>query len=94
MFDEVCSQKHGSHFTVEFIPSLQDTLEGTLPLVSMSCIENFVVGVDSSLHNWAINNHKELFKLAERKWGIVNQAHMDWHQTDWMFVGLPEFDHW
>lgn len=60
MFDEVSSQKHGSHFPIEFTASLQDTLECAVPLISMPGIKNFVMGVDSSLQGHGRRHHKQL----------------------------------
>lgn len=51
MFEEVCSQEHCSEFAIKFTASLKDSLERTIPLISMSSVKNLVVGVDSSLQD-------------------------------------------
>lgn len=43
MLEEVCSQKHGLHISLELIASLEDTLESCVSLVSMPCVKNLVM---------------------------------------------------
>ena len=49
MLDKVSSQQHGLDVPIKFTASLQNPLESGIPLIRMSCIENFVMGIDASL---------------------------------------------
>lgn len=50
VLEKVRPQKHGLDISLKLIASLQCTLESCVPLVSVTCVQNLVVRVDTSLH--------------------------------------------
>ena len=58
MLEEVCSQQHCPNITIKLVACLQNPLESCIPLICMSCVENFVMWVDPSLHENKRFDHK------------------------------------
>ena len=60
MLDKVSSQQHGLDIPIKFTASLQNPLERGVPLIRMSCIENFVMRIDASLQEHKTVIHKSI----------------------------------
>ena len=55
VLEKVRPQKHGLDIPLKLIASLQCTLESCVPLVGVTCVQNLVVRVDTSLHDVQIS---------------------------------------
>lgn len=74
MSDEVSPQKHSLNICLKLVAGLEGALESCISLVSMPCIQNLVVGINSSLYFVLSDQCSQLF-LQQGHRGLESISH-------------------